>query len=385
MPRLGPVARATLVAGTVAFALASMVAAPRYLRAAALVVNASGIEGWPHQLAAWHAVRFRTDMQPIPSRHGVLRARLYRPEGRPRRAVVMAPGMHAGGLDEPRLVDFAGHMASRRIAVLTVELPDLLQYRVTPRTTDMIEDAAGWLAGSGLAPDGRAGIVGISFAGGLSVSAAGRSALRDRVSFVLSLGGHGDLRRTLRYVCTGLRDDGRRQPPHDYGLAIALLAVADRVVPPAQVGPLSDGILTFLEASHLDAVDKARSAATFDRARALERRLPEPAAAFMRQVNARDVVALGSVLLPHIASMADDPALSPELAPAPASPVYLLHGADDTVIPSDESRHLADYLEGQTRVQLLVTPVIRHAEVARVPGLRDAARLVGFWAGALDE
>ena len=36
-----------------------------------------------------------------------------------------------------------------------------------------------------LAPDGRVGIVGISFAGGLSISAASRPAIRDKVAFVL--------------------------------------------------------------------------------------------------------------------------------------------------------------------------------------------------------
>ena len=51
-------------------------------------------------------------------------------------------------------------------------------------------------------------MMGISFAGGLSIVAAGRPALRDHVAVVLSLGGHGDLPRTLRYLCTGIQADG---------------------------------------------------------------------------------------------------------------------------------------------------------------------------------
>ena len=54
-----------------------------------------------------------------------------------------------------------------------------------------------------LAPDGRVGIVGISFAGGLSIAAAGRPAIRDKVAFVVSFGGHGDLPRVMRYLATG--------------------------------------------------------------------------------------------------------------------------------------------------------------------------------------
>jgi dienelactone hydrolase len=377
---------AAALALAVAVALGAAAFAPRYLRATALVVNAAGIEGWPHALAGWRAGRVRTEGSRIPSRHGDLEARLYKPGGQASRAVLMAPGVHGGGLDEPRLVDLASHLASHGFAVLTVEFPDLLRYRITPRTTDMIEDAARWLAGRpDLARDGRVALLGISFAGGLCVSAAGRGALRDRVAFVLSLGGHGDLPRTLHYLCTGVRPDGTRRRPHDYGVAIGLLAVADRLVPPAQAEPLRDGISLFLEASRLDATDKALARATFERARQAERALPEPAATLMRYVNTRDVEALGPALRPHVPLLAGDPALSPELSPAPAAPVYLLHGADDDVIPATESRLLARYLAGRTRVELLVTPVIRHADVDRRPNLRETWRLVSFWAGALEQ
>jgi fermentation-respiration switch protein FrsA (DUF1100 family) len=113
--------------------------------------------------------------------------------------------------------------------------------------------------------------------------------------------------------------------------------------------------------------------------------MSEPAATLMACVNNRDVEALGRALQPHVSTLRADPALSPALSPAPAAPVYLLHGADDDVIPAAESRMLARYLAARTRVELLVTPVIRHADVDRRPHLVDAWRLVSFWAGALDE
>jgi dienelactone hydrolase len=382
-PHLG---RAGVLGLALALALGAAAAIPRYLRAAALVVNAAGIEGWPHTLAGWHTGRVRIESHAVPSRHGDLRARLYAPEAQAKRVILMAPGVHSGGLDEPRLVDLARHLASHGFAVLTVEFPDLLRYRITPRTTDMIEDAASWVAGpSGLTRDGRVAMIGISFAGGLCVSAAARPTLRHRVAFVLSLGGHGDLSRTLRYLCTGVLPDGSRRRPHDYGLAIGLLAVADRLVPLVQVDPLREGILTFLEASRLDTTDKPLARAAFQRARQLEREMSEPAATLMACVNNRDVEALGRALQPHVSALRADPALSPELSPAPAAPVYLLHGADDDLIPAAESQMLARYLAARTRVALLVTPVIRHADVDRRPGPVDAWRLVSFWAGALDE
>jgi dienelactone hydrolase len=301
--------------------------------------------------------------------------------------MVLVPGVHAAGVDEPRLVQFARDLASVRHTVLTAELIDLTQYRITPRSTDMIEDAALWLAGQpNLTPDGRVGMMGISFAGGLSIVAASRPALRDHVAFVMSFGGHGDLPRTLRYLCTGLQPNGARRPPHDYGVAIILLSVAEQVVPPEQVEPLRAGILTFLEASRLDMVDKAKSAAEFEHARALASALPEPARTLMGYVNDRDVAHLGSILLPHVTKLGDDRMLSPAREATPAAPVYLLHGTDDNVIPAIESFLLADTLRSRgVTVHQLATPLITHAEVDRAATASAMFRLVGFWADLLSE
>jgi dienelactone hydrolase len=271
--------------------------------------------------------------------------------------------------------------------VLTVELADLTRYRITAGVTDTIEDAALWLSRQGeIATDGRVGIMGISFAGGLSIVAASRPALRGKVAFVMSFGGHGDLPRTLRYLCTGVQPDGTARPPHDYGVAIILLGVAARVVPPAQVEPLQDAIVAFLEASHADMVDKQRGATLFARARDMAGALPEPARTFMGYVNARDVGRLGPILLPLVTDMGGDPALSPARSAPPPAPIYLLHGADDNVIPALESALLADHLrrEGVT-VHQLSTPLITHAEVDRRQTVRALWDLVRFWGRLLDE
>ncbi|HEX8536357.1 MAG TPA: hypothetical protein VF664_02760, partial [Cystobacter sp.] len=271
------------------------------------------------------------------------------------------------------------------LTVLTLELPDLLRYQLTPREPDMIEDAALWAsARPELAPDGRVGLMGISFSGGLSLVAAGRPALADKVAFTFSLGGHGDLSRVLAFLCTGVQADGVHRAPHDYGVVILLLNVAGQLVPEAQVEPLRAGILTFLRASHLAMHDARRAAETFAEARRLQAELPEPAATLLRHVNERDVAALGPRLLPHVKDFASARALSPEHSPAPPTPVFLLHGTDDTVIPAVESERLARVLEPRTRVRLLLTPLITHAEMDRVASPPDVWRLADFWAALLD-
>ena len=114
----------------------------------------------------------------------------------------------------------------------------------------MIEDAGRWLSQQPrLARDGRIGMMGISFAGGLATVAAGRPALREHVAFVFAFGGHSHFPRVLRFLSTGMEPAGlppdgspagtpvpeRHRRPHDYGVAVLLLGLADRCVPAIQV------------------------------------------------------------------------------------------------------------------------------------------------------
>ena len=360
-----------------------------YLRGTAFVVQAAGIGGRLSTPLRWYLSPVAiADVPPVPWRGGELRARAYRPTRDDGRPILLVPGVHAAGIDEPRLVGFARDIASAGHTVLTVELADLKQYQITVSTTDMIEDAAAWMARTPAfrGGDGRIGMLGISFGGGLSVIAAGRPALKDHVAFVMAFGGHADLPRTLRYLCTGVQADGVVRPPHDYGLAIVLLGAADRVVPPAQVGPLRGAILSYLEASRLDMIDKVKAAAEFSHAKALEATLAEPARTYMGYVNARDVGRLGPILLPHVSELAGDPALSPSRSPAPSAPVFLLHGTDDNVVPAIESTLLARDLQRRgVEVHLLLTPLITHAEVDRSSTATAIWRLIDFWSKLLNE
>jgi dienelactone hydrolase len=358
------------------------------IRGAAFVLRAAGMDGAFGRPLQWATtVDVDERLLAIPWRGGELRARAYLPRADSDGAVLVVPGVHASGIDEPRLAGVARELAAMGRTVVTVELPPLLRYEITTELTDMIEDAAGWIAGQPtLADHAPIGIAGISFAGGLSLVAAARPSIRDRVAYILSIGGHGDLPRTLEYLCTGIQPDGSRLPPHDYGVAIVLLGVADRMVPADQVEPLRAGILTFLEGSRLDREDREAATREFAQARRMAEALPEPAASLLGSVNDRDVATLGPLLLPHIHEFGGDPALSPARSPAPAGAVYLLHGAGDTVIPAMESALLADDLRARgARVRHLATPLITHTEVENGAALREVWRLLRFWRALLAE
>ena len=72
----------------------------------------------------------------------------------------------------------------------------------------------------------------------------------------------------------------------------------------------------------------------------------------MTHVNDRAVDKLGPVLLPVVESLSqreEHVALSPERATPPSAAVFLLHGAEDNVIPSVETVLLTNYLRGKPR------------------------------------
>ena len=385
----------SLLAVAVTLTGAALITAP-YLHGLSFVIRVAELQGTPRRLADFDTRPSQDRELAIPTARGSLRARVYQPTGDVRRVALVVSGLHVSGIEEPRLVRLARELAASGVAVVTPDIPELSRFQIAPEITDTIERAAVWLASeSGLAGDQRIGMMGISFSGGLSIVAAGRPLLKDRVAYVFSFGGHADLPRVLRYLCTGSEPmpSGRVglqtpepfvRPPHDYGVAVMLLGLADRLVPPVQVEPLRAAVRRYLNASALDTnVDKERAAKEFDALKQTAKTMREPSATLLRYVNDRDVVHLGARLLPLIGTFANDPALSVSRSPKPSAPVFLLHGIDDNVIPSIESEYLADDLRPHVPVRLLLSGLISHAEADQPVRVNDVMKLASFWGDLL--
>ena len=392
-------ARATALSRSQLLVVIGFVALP-YLDALGFIIRAADLPGTAATAAAWRANTFTRDAEiTVPTRGGAIPGRFYRPSRQTRRTLLLIPGVHRDGIDESRLVGLAEDLAATGYGVLTVAAPDLQHFKITPQVTDTIEDAVLWTSEQPqFRTDGKIGIVGISFSGGLSIVAAGRESIRDRVAFVMSFGGHGDLARAMHYLTTGevLGDIEKAKkssavlgadhvgvhPPHDYGLAVVLLNLADRVVPPDQVAALSKGIDGFLLASSLAVTDPPRAIPVFEEMKAYQQTLPEPSRTYMQYVNDRAVDKLGPILSPVADALKDHPAmpsLSPERATPPTAPIFLLHGVDDNVIPSVETVLLAEHLKGKARVEGLLSGLITHAEVNRTATSTEVWRLAKFW------
>ena len=145
--------------------------AARYARAAHFLQRL-GHPAAPPELAA--ASRVVTRDLTIPGENGPIRARLYYRADQPRGAgIVVAHGVHYQGIDERRLVPFARGLAESGLTVLTPELTDLADYRITSSGVGVIRSAVSYLAADREHVSGeRVGLLGFSFADGLSWVAA---------------------------------------------------------------------------------------------------------------------------------------------------------------------------------------------------------------------
>ena len=89
-------------------------------------------------------------------------------------------------------------------------------------------------------------------------------------------------------------------------------------------------------------------------------------------------------MAPYICFYGDELALSPSRSPLPSAPVFLLHGADDNVVPSSESKQLALRFGAKVRVRLLVTGLVSHAEADKPAHVGDVRELASFWGDLLE-
>jgi dienelactone hydrolase len=307
---------------------------------------------------------------------GPVRARLYTP-----RDVADAPGMvivhgvHRLGIDEPRLVSFARAMAATGVVVLTPEVRGLADYRVGPDSTETIGAAARELA---TRLGGRpVGLAGMSFAGGLSLLAAADPRFAPSVGAVLAVGAHHDLERVSRFFAENRieRPDGTvlDMKAHDYGPLVVVYAHAERFFAPEDVDAARDALRLWLWERFDDA--KKRAEAVGPRGRATLARLFSHEVAAVAPDLEREIAGASAEMTPvsprgHLAGL--------------RAPVFLLHGAGDTVIPPTETLWLAREVPGPALRDVLVSEAISHVSLQGEPSALDRLRLVRFMADVLE-
>lgn len=283
----------------------------------------------------------------------------------PRATLVLLHGLTPAGRREPRLERFATTLARAGFRVVVPELPGMRSLAVgTEDVRDVTDTLRQVLGQTGDLDCNAVGLMGFSFAVGPALIAALAPDLRERVAFVVAVGGYYDLVDAITYATTGYDPlSGQRgRPPAPEGKwwllqseSRRLRRTEDRALldelaqrrmrdPAAPVDdlllPLSrDGRAVYALVANIYP----------DRVRELIRQLP---AEIRTQLHALDLARQKlETLRAHL---------------------LLIHGTEDNVIPVGHSRALLARL-GTARASLFEAGGLDHVDVA--PGLRDAFRL----------
>jgi pimeloyl-ACP methyl ester carboxylesterase len=323
---------------------------------------------------------FREENGSVQTPHGRLRYRLYVPQGmyyvpQDRRnpgAVVLLHGVHHLGIEDPRLWNLARSLAGAGVLVMTPELEDLADYRVTARTIDVIGDSAVALS----AETGRkVGVMGLSFAGGLALLAAAKPEYAPKIGFVLAIGAHDDMERVARFFAANVitRPDGTEisLAAHEYGVLVLAYSHLEDFFSPRDVPVAREALRQWL----WEQPQAMQTAAALS-----------PAGQHKLDLLLHHRELLREALLNEITLHQNEmDAVSPhgQMA-ALRAPVYLLHGAGDTVIPASETLWLAKDVPQQELKAILISNALVHVNMGEKATWQEQWQLVDFMAQVLD-
>lgn len=307
---------------------------------------------------------------------GAVRARMYVPaKHRDAPGMVVFHGVHHLGMNEPRLMAFARATAACGIRVLTPELPDIADYRVSERSIDVIGASTVWFAHETQHP---VSVLGLSFSGGLSLVAAARDAYRPSMKFVFAVGSQGSMGRVAEYFRTNeeLRPDGTRQllAAHEYGPLVLEYEHVEEFVPKQDAAAIREVLRAHLYEDH----DAEKAA--MDRLNPVQK---NEAIGLMNASSEGTRALLKASEEKYVEEMNN---LSPERNLKTLTvPVYLLHGEADNIIPAAETLWMASELRKTYLRAALVSPVLSHLDMAHSPGMWEEWRLIHFMAQVLGE
>jgi hypothetical protein len=283
---------------------------------------------------------------------------LYLPrQGPPRAALVLVPGAVPEGKDHEQLVAFATTLARARFAVLTPELSGYQQLKMRPAHVRELADAFLYLADrEDLGHGGRVGFGAFSYAVGPAVLAALEDDTREKVRFVLGVGGYHDLRVAIGFFTTGFfEEDGkpRRLEPNEYGKLVFARSVTEHL----------------RSASDRATIDAMVDAALADPAAdlsVLARGLgPEGRAVYRLIMNTDPLQTprLIDALPPGARATIDALTLAGKHLERLRARLILVHGRDDRLIPFPETLALARSVPSDQARVIILNRILGHVDL----------------------
>jgi acetyl esterase/lipase len=286
------------------------------------------------------------------------RADLYVPaDANPEAGIVLVPGAVPEGKDDERLVAFAKTLARLRFAVVAPELSGYRQLKIRPRHADEVAAAVRYLASEEQwSPEGRVGIGAFSYGAGPALAAALQDGARERVRFVLAIGGYHDLQDAIRYFTTGVAGSGdteHRAQASEYGKLVFIRSTVDLLSNPRDRELLEAMTHARLKDPGADISGLARDLGPEGRSvfEVLENHDPARTDALIARLPAA------------VRATLDQLTLSNKPLDRLQARLILVHGKDDRLIPYTESLALARAApEGQAKV-FVIERILSHVDL----------------------
>jgi pimeloyl-ACP methyl ester carboxylesterase len=297
-------------------------------------------------------------------------ARFYEPErGRVWGSLLLVPGLHFAGPDDPRMDRFAAILAHAGILVCAPFLPDFSALGVSPALMRDTERAFATLLADNARPPGRAGVFSISF-GSLPALRLASSPYAAHVGGLVVFGGYADFEDAMRFCL-----EGEQGQPHDPlnrpVVFINLHPFLEEM--PADPVPLLEAWRAYVRATWGEARNKEperfvpiaeKIAATLppaDRPLFLEGcGVGEGGIARCRAALAGTGRAFEYLdPRPHLGSL--------------RGPVHIVHGRDDDVIPFSHAALLRDALPPGIEAHTWITGLVSHTESTGLGALATQA------------
>ena len=284
--------------------------------------------------------------------------------------LVVVHGMSPRGKSDPRIIALCSALSMVGFRVLAPEITSIKDLKIDAAQVNELAEIFQTIAEDGeLTPSGKLGVLAPSFSGAMSLAAAARPEVCERIETICAIGAFTQVDTVMSYLLQAQHAD-------PYGRFIALKKIIPIVYPEDTLiqGALDAAIEDNLNERALDDLSNAlhgylQKLPEADRVSILrlfnDASYREALFANSKTVLAEELAAID--VIQHIDAL--------------KARVFLLHGRHDTVIPCEQSERLYQQLKQlQKNVNLVVTPFIDHGDTAfHLAQLPDVARIIqGF-------
>lgn len=349
----------------------------RIVMKAAWVLYAVNGQQPPHALRLYmrhFGNSFETHDINIAGKNGSIPVRIYTPHNRPHAPImVFIHGMTPMGYHDPLMLQMAIALAQAGLKVVT---PDIRSEQHVMMRFDEISDIDEVVRWAAKRNKQTVSLMGVSFSGGLVVTAAAQPEYARYVRAVLSVSGYNDIDRLGRYyIQYGEEGPDHHmdpvKPPLESPLFIALQYMND-MVPQADILAIRKVTLDRLRKEPGKEQHDLQTLTDAQRKLYLELQLLNT-----QQIREKYLALLDR----HRAELA---AISPHSSIGGLhAPLYLLHGKIDPTIPLSEAEWNVHDAPRNVPVHLFVSPIMHHVILDQHPSRLQKFELANFFANVL--